>query len=585
MADTTVLDTPTAPPEPPGVRNTLGGALRHSPGRAVTVLVFSIASAVAAVALPAVLGRTVDRLLARSPEAPQQVTLCIVLICVEVGGDSVVALAGGGMTSRSTAWLRRLGTIRLVSAFPHQVAERFAPGDTTTRLTANAAGAAAAPTTVVGAFAALLTPVGALVALALLDWPLALVFTAGLPLLALFLRGFTRTSSNSVGRYQGVQADMAQRLMESLAGARTIAAAGTTRRERDRVLAPLPELDAQGRRMWRVYGQAMASSSILVPLLITAVLAVAGLRLAAGAITVGALLAAARYASLAAGLGAITGQINSLVNSRTAATRVIDLLTLPAARSGQRALPEGGPGHLELRQVTVLRSGTPVLRAVDLDVPGGATMALVGRSGSGKSALAAVAGRLRDPDGGHVLLDGVPLTEADPADLRREIGYAFERPHLFGTTIGDALAFGPRTPRAEDIAAAARAAAADQFIERLPHSYAAPLAHTPLSGGELQRLGLARAFSHAGRLLILDDATSSLDSVTEHRVGRALVHHVSPGTRLLVAHRVSSAARADLVAWLDDGRVRAVAPHHALWDDPDYRAVFAAPDTDVEAAG
>ncbi|MGW2005457.1 ATP-binding cassette domain-containing protein [Streptomyces tubercidicus] len=316
----------------------------------------------------------------------------------------------------------------------------------------------------------------------------------------------------------------------------------------------------------------------------TAVLAVGGIRLAYGSLSVGELLAASRYAALTAGLGGVVGQLNSLVRSRAAAHRTGELLTLPTAPQGARPLPADGPGRLELRAVTVLRGGAPALRDVDLVVPGGTTMAVVGHSGAGKSLLAAVAGRLTDPDSGQVLLDGIPLDEADPAQLRREIGYAFERPALFGRTVGAAIGFGPYEPPAQAIEAAARAAGADPFVRLLPDGYATPLADAPLSGGEVQRLGLARAFAHAGRLLVLDDATSSLDSVTELHVRRALVHDVRTGSRLLIAHRVSSAARADLVAWLENGRLRAVAPHDRLWAEADYRAVFAHTDDEETQA-
>lgn len=582
------MASPTAPAPPdsaavPGPGRALSGALRHSGGHAGTVLVCSSASAAAAVALPAVLGHTLDLILAHAPGTRRGVMLCLVLIAAEVLLDSVVAFSGGVMTARSTAWLRGRGTDRLLSLAPHQAAEQFPAGDLVARLTGNAAEAGAAPVSAATGLAALLTPIGGLLALALTDWPLAIVFAAGLPFLALLLRAFTRTSSDSVTRYQKVQADIANRLVETLAGARTIAAAGTAHRERARILAPLTELDAQGRRMWQVYGRAVASSSILIPLLITAVLAVGGLRLAAGDLSVGELLAATRYAALAAGLGAVLGQLNTLIRSRSAAERTLAILKIPAMPQGRRPLPADGPGLLELRAVTVNRGGVPVLRSVGLTVPGGTTMAIVGRSGAGKSTLAAVAGRLADPDSGQVLLDGVPLHQADTTQLRREVGYAFERPTLFGDTVGAALAFGPYRPAQQQIEAAARAADADQFIERLPNRYASPIADAPLSGGELQRLGLARAFAHAGRLLILDDATSSLDSVTELHVGRALAHEVTPGTRLLIAHRASSAARADQVAWMEAGRIRAVGTHQQLWQDPDYRAVFADPELDDEA--
>src|SRR6185503_14243168 len=142
-----------------------------------------------------------------------------------------------------------------------------------------------------------------------------------------------------------------------------------------------------------------------------------------------------------------------------------------------------------------------VLEGVDLAIPGGAAVAVVGRSGAGKSTLAALAARLREPDDGEVRLDGVPLPNLHHDALRGAVGCAFERPVLVGTTVLDAIGGDP---------AAARAAHADAFVTRLPRGYDTPLADAPMSGGEAQRLGLARAWP-ASRLLVLDDATSSLD--------------------------------------------------------------------------
>ncbi|MEU9125551.1 ABC transporter ATP-binding protein [Streptomyces sp. NPDC048506] len=572
------------PQQGSGARPVLAGALRYSLVGTVAVCVFGAASATTSVALPVVLGHTLDLVLGSAPGVGSALALSAVLLVAEVLLDALVALAGGITTARSAAWLRRRGTDHLLSLAPHRATDRFTTGDLVNRFTGNAAEAGCAPTTAASGLAALLTPVGALVALAVTDIWLAAVFLAGLPLLTLLLRAFARGSSDSVRRYQRVQAEIASRLVEALGGARTIAAAGSAGREHARILAPLPELGAQGRLMWQVYGRAVVGSSILVPLLTTAVLAVGGVRLAHGALTVGGLLAASRYAALTAGLGGVTGQLNALVRSRAAARRIDELLALPPTGHGSRPLPADGSGRLEMRGVTVVRDGAPVLRGVDLVVPGGTTMAVVGHSGAGKSLLAAVAGRLTDPDDGAVLLDGVPLDQADPVQLRREVGYAFERPALFGDTVGAAIAFGPRRAPAHRVEAAARAAGAAPFVRLLPRGYATPLTDAPLSGGELQRLGVARAFAHAGRLLILDDATSSLDTVTEHHVSRALLQDVRPGTRLLITHRLSSAARADQVAWLERGRIRAVAPHALLWQDADYRAVFApatpAPDAD-----
>lgn len=227
--------------------------------------------------------------------------------------------------------------------------------------------------------------------------------------------------------------------------------------------------------------------------------------------------------------------------------------------------------------MTARRGDTVVLDRLDLTVPGGACVAVVGRSGAGKSVLAALAGRLADPDEGTVLLDGRPLTALRRAELREAVAYAFARPVLLGDTLAEAIAFGRGPLPPARIRAAARAARADEFVSLLPGGYGTPPARAPLSGGEIQRLGLARAFAHHGRLLILDDATSSLDTVTEHHVARALLSAAGRRTRVVTTHRPTTAARADLVAWLDAGRLRALAPHADLWPLPEYRALFAAP--------
>ncbi|MGW6710798.1 ATP-binding cassette domain-containing protein, partial [Streptomyces sp. NPDC054956] len=543
----------------------------------------AVTAAAAALAEPAVLGHTLDLLLRRAPSAPAWTLLCAAVIAAEVVLDAAAARLTGAVDGRSTARLRRLGLARLLGTAPHHAA-RHAPGETAARLTTHATEAGKVPAAVAHAVAALLPPLGAVAALLLIDLWTALAFLMGVPLLILLLRTFARSTLTSVARYQQVQLATAGRLVEALAGARTIAAAGTADRERARILAHLPELGIEGRRMWQVYGGTTARSAALMPMLLYAVLAVGGIRLSAGAIGVGELLAAMRYAALAAGIGAVTGGLAAVVRGRAAARRTTALLDLPALGHGRAELREGGPGTLELRGVRVVRGGSTVLHDISLTVPGGTTVAVVGRSGAGKTLFAAVAGRLTDPDEGQVLLDGVPLRELTAEALRREVGHAFDRPVLLGDTVGDAIGFGAGSdPGPEAVRAAARAACADPFVRHLPHGYGTRLADAPMSGGEVQRIGLARAFCHAGRLLVLDDATSSLDTVTAREVERALAHEIRPGTRIVVAHRLSSAVRADLVVWLEDGRVRATGTHGALWRyEPDYRAVFA---TDAKTGG
>jgi ATP-binding cassette subfamily B protein len=324
---------------------------------------------------------------------------------------------------------------------------------------------------------------------------------------------------------------------------------------------------------------------IIAPALQVVVVAVAGIELARHRISAGDLLAASQYAGLAVGIGASVGLVNRLGHARGGARRAAELLHQPSVRYGTRALAPG-PGELRLHGVTIRRGNTgdrrgntgdaAVLHDLNLTIPGGLAVAVVGRSGAGKSTLAQLAGRLADPDQGSVTLDGTDLRELGHRALRQAVVYAFERPELFGRTLYEAIAFGLERPADQRIMDAAAGSQAAGFLARLPRGMRTPLADAPLSGGELQRLGLARASAHAAaaRLLILDDATSSLDTVTEMLVSQALTSQLSDRTRLIVAHRVTTAARADLVAWLDDGRIRALAPHRRLWADPEYRSVF-----------
>lgn len=578
-----------------GADRVLLAACRRDAPRAVLLALAATASSGAALALPASLGRALDLLLADSQQAGPWIALCAGLMGALVLLDAVDTVLTGTLNSRTTAWLRTRLLGHVLALGPAR-AGRFGRGDLVTRCTGNAAHAGTGPSSVASALAALVTPVGGLVALALLDLRLAAVFAAGTPALYLLLRAFSRSSSDCVARYQEEQARIAGRLVEALGGARTIAAGGIREREGARVLEPLGALSAHGYRMWRVQGRATAQAAVLVPLLQLAVVAVGGLLLASGRLSVGGLVAAASYAALAAGIGTLVGQLNALVRGHTAARRLAEVMDVPApaygpgARGPERA-PEGGAGRLELRGVRASLGGREVLRGVDLLVPAGATVAVVGRSGAGKSLLAAVAGRLAEPDAGRILLDGTDLDQLSRTELRQAIGYAFERPVLFGGTVGEAIAVGLTHHRERAaparVAEAAHAARADGFVRTLPRGYDTPCEEAPLSGGEVQRLGLARAFAHDGRLLILDDATSSLDTVTELQVTRALLGEGGTRrTRLVVAHRASTASRADLTAWLEDGRVRALAPHGALWDLPAYRALFGLaeePPTDADS--
>jgi ATP-binding cassette subfamily B protein len=520
--------------------------------------------------LPAVLGRAVDGVLHDGGTSTWPLAYAA-LVATAMTGDVLTELAIGASAATATARMRHRFVRRLlalgpslgpsggVERAPMTTSTGLAAGDVTSRAVTATADTGLGPSALVLAVTAILPPVGGVIALFVLDPWLAVTFALGLPLIVFVLNAFVRDTSAVVGRYLAVQGAIAARLVETLAGNRTVAAAGTTDRETARILAPLPELAAHGHATWRVQAVTAGRSTVAVPLLQIAVLAVAGYELAAGRLTAGGLLAATQYAGLGSDVGPVITQLGRLARARAGAARLAPVLDREPPAHGS-ASPPAGPGRLEFRGV----SAAPVLDGLDLTVPGGQAVAVVGRSGSGKSLLAALAGRLAEPDAGEILLDGVPLRDLSRTALRQAVGYAFARPVLFGATIAEAIG--------GDSVAAARAAQADAFIRRLPAGYRTPPDAAPLSGGELQRLGLARAFAHPGRVLLLDDATSSLDTVTEMQIGDVLTR--DPRTRLIIAHRAATAARADLVAWLDGGRIRACAPHRELWADPAYREVF-----------
>ncbi|MEV3988528.1 ABC transporter ATP-binding protein [Streptomyces sp. NPDC049837] len=535
--------------------------------------------------LPALMGRALDAVLSGGDTA-LWLSLSIAAIALLMVCDIADDLAGKLAEARSVAWLRHT-LLRDVLGLGARATRRFTPGDLVSRLVGNTARTGQVASTLVWAVMDLVPPLGAVVALALIDPWLCLTFVVGLPVVLSLVRTFVRDASDINERYFDAQGRVAARLVDALAGIRTITAAGTVDREVRRVLGPLPELSRHGTGMWRALARVSSREALAIPLLEVAVLAVAGLELARGRITPGQVLAAGEYVALATGIGALVTSASRLALARATASRVCEVLTEPPVPYGRESVPDG-PGRLEFRAVTVRGAGgEAVLEDVWLTVPGGALVAVAGRSGSGKSVLAALAGRLADPDEGEVLLDGVPLRRLDRPALRRAVAYGFERPVLLGETFGDAIAFGARGAGAEEVARQAAAARADAFIRRMPQGYGTRLADAPVSGGEVQRVGLARAFLQAGRVLVLDDVAASLDTVTEHHISRVLTGTgaLAGRTRLVVTHRASTAARADLVVWLDGGGVRGLGTHDELWADPAYRAAFQPPVADAGAGG
>ena len=226
-------------------------------------------------------------------------------------------------------------------------------------------------------------------------------------------------------------------------------------------------------------------------------------------------------------------------------------------------------GHITFENVYFgYDPGKPVLKGVDLDVKAGEMIGLVGKSGAGKSTLINLICRFYDPDRGRMLVDGVPMNDLSLNDLRSQIGMVHQQPFLFDGTIAENIAYGKPDATFEDVLRAAMAAEAHEFIVKKPDGYDMAVGErgNRLSGGEKQRISIARAILHDPRILILDEATSSLDTPTEKKIQAAIARLVEGRTTFAIAHRLSTLRSADRLVVIDEGKVAEVGSHEELME-------------------
>jgi ATP-binding cassette subfamily B protein len=222
---------------------------------------------------------------------------------------------------------------------------------------------------------------------------------------------------------------------------------------------------------------------------------------------------------------------------------------------------------VELRGVSLAyNGGQPALEEIDLSVEAGRTVALVGPTGSGKTSLVALLARLYDPSRGEVLIDGADLRSVDVRSLRSQVAFVADDSFLFSASVAENIAYARPTAGREEIERAARRAQAHGFIERLPQGYETLVGERglTLSGGQRQRIAIARALLADPRILILDDATSSVDARTEAAIKRGLREAMAGRTTFIVAHRLSTISLADEIVVLDGGRIVDRGTHEEL---------------------
>lgn len=271
-------------------------------------------------------------------------------------------------------------------------------------------------------------------------------------------------------------------------------------------------------------------------------------------------------------LAALASSATQLQNSLSGLDRVLDLLDedreMVPTPDSIRVNSETVRGEIDFSGVTFTYPGTdsPALSDVSLNVKAGQTVALVGPSGAGKTTLSNLVARFYDPQVGEVRLDGVPLTDYDVESFRNLLGVVEQDVFLFDGTIGDNISYARRDATAEQLRHAAEAANAAEFIDRMPNGMETVIGErgVRLSGGQRQRLAIARAILADPKLLILDEATSNLDTDSEQLIQRSLTDLMDGRTSFVIAHRLSTIAAADLICVIEHGRITQTGNHEQL---------------------
>jgi ATP-binding cassette, subfamily B, multidrug efflux pump len=417
----------------------------------------------------------------------------------------------------------------------------------------------------------------AIVIMVTVDWRLAALAMLPAPLVSLAVIFFGRAIHARFERIQAMFSDISSRVQENLAGVRMVRAFV----QEDAELRHFEKLNrayiAENIRLVRISGVFQPLLEALIGLTFLAVLWYGGGQVLAHRISIGSFVMFNTYMGILVWPMIALGWVVNLMQRGGASLARINQIfhEKPTIAAPAHPVPLGRVrGEIEFRNVSVAYPSGRALDNVSLSIDAGATVAIVGHTGSGKSTLVSLVPRLLDPTGGCVLLDGIDLRDLSPAELRRHIGFVPQETFLFSATIAGNIAFGVESATADEIRRAAELAGLAGDIESFPKRYETMVGERgiTLSGGQKQRTAIARAILRDPRILILDDALSSVDTLTEERILEGLENAMRGRTVILISHRVSTVRQADLIVVLEHGRIVERGTHAVLVSASGYYA-------------